>query len=56
MKMRDFIRQNRKAIDAVINAPPGGRPDLPRNDGDREQWVRNHEGLYHMARRSGVKV
>lgn len=27
-----------------------------RNDAERRQWIVNHEGLYDLARRAGVKV
>lgn len=53
MSRRDFIRRNRETIDAVIRAYGiDGRI----NDAERENWVLNDEGLYQMARRSGVNV
>ena len=53
MKMREFIRENREVIDQVIDEES---PNSPHNDRERELWVRNHEGLYHIAIREGVKV
>lgn len=67
MKMREFIKQNRGGIDAVINGTRfqhdgnGGRgtiPDPPPkyNDDERREWVLNDEGLYRWARGEGVKI
>lgn len=67
MTKRDFIRENRAEIDAVINGVMfrhdgrGGRgtiPDPPpsRNDSERAEWVANDEGLYRWARNEGVRV
>jgi hypothetical protein len=54
MGMREFIRRNRKEIDAHIRAQCSNLGKL--NDGDREGWVMNDEGLYLWAKREGVKV
>lgn len=54
MKMRDFIRKNRKEIDEVIEQELGHTP-FRRNDDERELWVRNNEPLYRWAKREGVK-
>lgn len=67
MRLRDFVRINADAIDAVINAETyrhdgnGGRGSVPRpapqyDSETRQGWVMNNEGLYLWARRSGVKI
>ena len=67
MRMREFIKQNREALDEAINAAlfrydgRGGRGVVPdpaprRNDSERESWVLNDEGLYSWARSEGVRV
>ncbi len=67
MRMRDFIGDNRAEIDGCINSAMfehdghGGRGEIPdppprRNDSEREEWIRNAEGLYLWARREGVPV
>lgn len=67
MTFRDFLRENRAEIDSAIlgtmyrhdgNGGRGRIPDpAPRlNDDERRQWVMNDEGLYHWARRSGVRI
>ena len=67
MNKRQWIRDNRAEIDAAINAElyrhdgNGGRgtiPDPPpqRNDGEREDWLANDEGLYQWARSEGVQI
>ena len=54
MKMRDFLRENRKLIDVTIKFHTPA--DFSINDKDREEWVRNDEGLYKLARRSHVSL
>jgi hypothetical protein len=46
MRLRDFVRLNRKAIDNYIAGLPGMRGQHPKNDDEREQWVMNDEPLY----------
>lgn len=53
--MRDFIRENREALDAAIRRALK-RPDFKLNDEDRRQWILNDEGLYNWARSEGVNV
>lgn len=65
--MQEFIKNNRGAIDDMINAElyrhdgRGGRgiiPDPPpkRNDEERKNWILNDEGLYSWARSEGVRI
>jgi hypothetical protein len=67
MTLRDFIRQNRKELDAAINQGiyrydgNGGRGTIPTpaptyNDEERRQWILNDEGLYLWARSEGVRI
>lgn len=67
MRMRQFIEQNRDAIDQAINGTlyrydgNGGRGTVPspppsRNDDERRQWVLNDESLYRWARSEGVRI
>ena len=60
MSFQKFVKDNRHAIDCVINDYLHGttRPEpLPkRNDNDRKEFVLNMEGLYNWARREGVKI
>lgn len=53
MSLRQFLRQYRPTIDAVIRreCPNVGRL----NDRERRLWVLNHEPLYDLARACGVK-
>lgn len=53
MKLRDFIRENREALDKVIQR---ASPGAPRNDRERELWVLNNEGLYRWARSAGCRI
>ena len=54
MTMRQFIRDNRKELDKCIKRACPNAGSL--NDGDREDWIMNDEGLYDWARGDGVKV
>jgi len=54
MTLKDFIKENRKDLDACIERVcPNQRY---KNDEERRLWVLNDEGLYNWARRSGVRV
>lgn len=48
MTLRGFIRRNRETIDAAVRNVPG-MEDATLNDKDREEWLRNDEGLYNWA-------
>ena len=48
-----WIRENREQIDKEIQL---ACPGAPRNDRERELWIRNDEGLYRWARSEGVNV
>ena len=54
MKLRDFIKENRQAIDDVIKkeCPNVG----PINDEERRLWILNLECLYNWARSQGVRI
>ena len=54
MRMREFIKQNRAELDAAIKRACPNIGTL--NDGDREQWIQNDEGLYNWARDEGVPI
>lgn len=60
MRMREFIKENRGAIDEhvfkVMNAGRSTPVVVKMNDSEREQWIMNDESLYNWARRSGVRV
>ena len=56
MKMQDFIKKNRKEIDAVIDATLRADSPMRRNDNERRLWVLNDENLYRLAKWFGVKV
>lgn len=53
MKMREFIKQNRKELDECIK-----RVSLADklNDSERQQWILNDESLYNWARSCGVRI
>ena len=55
MSIREYIRRNRDAIDAVIHKALKD-PARRLNDDERRMWILNDEGLYLEARASGVKV
>lgn len=54
--LRDFIRDNRPAIDGVIASLRQDAPDTRYNDDERRLWVLNDEGLYNWAQSEGVRV
>ena len=52
MSVREFIRDNRAEIDTAIRRVV----NMPRiNDGERELWILNDEGLYLWAKSEGVR-
>jgi hypothetical protein len=54
MRMREFIRDNRDALETAITQ---ACPNIGKLTVDEiEQWIANDEGLYNWARREGVKV
>jgi len=53
MSIREFIRQNRKKIDAAIKRVCD---NCCLNDKERRLWILNDEGLYCWARSEGVKI
>lgn len=56
MKMRDFIRDNRKELDIKIAQIMGLESNPNPNDEERELWIINIEELYRWARSEGVKT
>ena len=57
MRLRDFIRENRKELDEIIGEALGGIENHHyRNDNERRDWILNDEGLYHWARFCGVNI
>ncbi len=59
MRLRDFVRAHRAEIDTAIarimHGAHDGNRKLPRiNDSDREDFIRNDEGLYSWARSEGA--
>lgn len=55
MSRREFLRQNRKEIDAAIRRALNN-PDYKLNDRERELWLLNDESLYNWARSAGVNL
>ncbi len=53
MKLSDFIKKNRKAIDGYIKRASG--IERPSNY-ERRAWILNDESLYLWARANGVKL
>ena len=51
--MREFIREHRAELDECIKRVS---PGVSLNDGERQQWILNDEGLYNWARSEGVRV
>jgi hypothetical protein len=65
--LREWVREHRAEIDQVINAVTyrydgkGGKGTVPdpsprHNDSEREEWVKNDEGLYNLARSEQANV
>ena len=54
MTLRQFIVENRKAIDEAITRQCSNLPRL--NNDERRLWVLNDEALYLWARREGVRI
>ena len=53
MKLTEFIKANRKEIDAAIKAVC---PNITLNNTERELWINNDEGLYFWAKSCGVNL
>lgn len=54
--LKQWIRENRRQIDAAIAQALGmARNPIP-NDAERRLWVLNDEGLYNWARSEGIDV
>jgi hypothetical protein len=49
MKLKEFIKQNRKQIDQITQSPI-------KNDQERRLFILNDESLYNWAKTSGVKL
>jgi hypothetical protein len=54
MTLKQFIRKNRKEIDAAIRRVNPQQDKF--NDEERRLWVLNDEGLYLWARAEGVRI
>ena len=54
MTLREFIRDNRSDLDAVIRRACPNVDTI--DDKERRLWILNDEGLYLWARREGVRV
>jgi len=53
--IRQFIRENKQEIDRHIKEKVPNYPE-PLNNGEREAWIMNDEGLYSWAQVEGVKI
>lgn len=53
MRLKDFIKQYRHEIDAIVKEYYGV---TVRNDTERRQWLLDDEGLFRMAHREGVNI
>ena len=53
MTIKQFIRDNRKKIDAIVQEFYGQRIT---NDKERHEWILNDEGLYRWAHQEGVNI
>jgi hypothetical protein len=56
MKLKNFIKKNRKEIDNIIQEILGPVSGVKLNDEERRQWIYNDESLYYWARQEGVKI
>ena len=50
MRLREYVRKNKEAIDRVIRSQVKN-PEFKIDNAEREEWVRQDEGLYLGARR-----
>jgi hypothetical protein len=55
MRIRDFIKDNRKLIDDYLKDRYNNRA-IVLNDKERYEWILNDETLYKFARKVGVKI
>jgi hypothetical protein len=53
MTIQQFIRNNRKEIDAIVKEFYG---QTLTNDSTRHEWILNDEGLYRWAHQEGVNI
>ncbi|KKK90688.1 hypothetical protein LCGC14_2720500 [marine sediment metagenome] len=53
MTLRQFIKENRQALDEIIQSLA---PGSSKSDSERELWVLNDEDLYNWARSEGVRI
>jgi hypothetical protein len=53
MTLANFIKENRQEIDSCIKSVA---PNSRLNYEERRMWILNDEGLYRLARRSGVRI
>lgn len=53
MTIIEFIRQYGAEIDSAIRSQC---PDADINNGEREMWILNDEGLYRWAQAEGVEI
>lgn len=56
MKLSQFIKENREALDACIARAIGREKNPYPNDKERKDWILNDEGLYQWAKSEGVKI
>jgi len=54
ISLEGFIRKYRREIDEIIGVATQSPVDV--DDDEREQWILNHEGLYRLAQREGVRI
>lgn len=53
MTMQQFIEEHRGELDSIIRRALN-RPNRSLDDGEREDWILNDEGLYNWAKSEGV--